>query len=67
MTNEQLQRGNDIKEQISKLQSLKNRIVKDYNIYKEDESNEHLVETLTRCTQAVYVLIEINQEKFKSL
>lgn len=68
MTKENYDRATLILEQIDKIKMLKNRLHKDYNTYKLDkEGNKHLLETLELCRDAVDVLQEIDENKFKEL
>ena len=65
MTLEQYNKAGDILEQITAAKRLKDRIQKDYDKYKD--TDEYLLETLSKCNEAVNVLIEIDENKFKSL
>lgn len=67
MTKENYKKATTLLEQIEKLSSLKNRIQKDYDTYKTNPENKHLLETLELCTQVVSVLKEIDENKFKEL
>lgn len=67
MTQDQYNKAGLILEQIKVAKNLKERIRKDYNFYKNVAENSHLLETLEKCTQAVSVLIEIDENKFKDL
>lgn len=67
MTKENYKKATTILEQIEKLSALKNRIQRDYDTYKPNPENKHLLETLELCTQVVSVLKEIDENKFKEL
>ena len=68
MTQDNYNRATAILEQIDKLKALSNRIQKDYNKYREDkETNNHLLQTLESCADAIFVLKEIDENKFKEL
>lgn len=67
MTREEHNRATAIIEQIEKLKSLEKRIQKDYNFHCKGTDDKHLAETLELCTQAVSVLIEIDEEKLKQI
>ena len=65
MTTEQYNKAGAIIEQIKIAKKLKDRIQKDYDNYKD--TDKHLLETLNKCNEAVTVLIEIDEGKFKAL
>jgi hypothetical protein len=68
MTKENYNKASLILEQLEKLQTLSNRIQLDYNKYKTDkENNKHLLETLELCDNAIDVLKEIDENKFREL
>lgn len=64
MTQENYNRAGLILEQIKKAEKLKDRIKIDYENSKEDV---HLKETLSKCIEAISILIEIDINKFKEL
>ena len=65
MTIEQYNKAEDILEQIKTTKRLKQRLQIDYDRYKD--TDEHLLETLSKCNEAISVLIEIDENKFKAL
>jgi len=65
MTQDQYNRAGLILEQINAAKRLKERIKTDYNKYKDID--EHLKETLNKCNEAISILIEIDENKFKEL
>lgn len=65
MTIDQYNKAGAILEQIKTAKRLEDRIQKDYEKYKE--TDEHLLETLSKCNEAISVLIEIDEDKFKAL
>ena len=65
MTQEQYNKAEDVLKQIKKLQVLSNRLQLDYNKYKD--TDEHLLETLSKFNEVISVLIEIDENKFKAL
>jgi hypothetical protein len=63
MTRESYTRATDIIEQIDKLDSLSKKIGVEYR----KSTDKDLKELLNKCDEAVSVLKEINQDKFKAL
>jgi hypothetical protein len=63
MTRESYTRATDIIEQIDKLDSLSKKIGVEYR----KSTDKDLKELLNKCNEAVSVLKEINQDKFKAL
>jgi hypothetical protein len=63
MTRESYTRATDIIEQIEKLDSLSKKIGVEYR----KSTDKDLKELLNKCDEAVSVLKEINQDKFKAL
>ena len=63
MTKENHSKGTQILEQIDKLESLSKKIGVEYR----KSTDNDLKELLNKCDEAVNVLKEINQDKFKAL
>jgi hypothetical protein len=63
MTKENYTKATQILEQIDKLESLSNKIGIEYR----KSTDKDLKELFNKCDEAVSVLIEINQDKFKAL
>ena len=63
MTKENHLRATQILEQIDKLESLSTKIGIEYR----KSTDKDLKELLNKCNEAVSVLKEINQDKFKAL
>jgi hypothetical protein len=63
MTRESYTRATDIIEQIDKLDCLSKKIGVEYR----KSTDKDLKELLNKCDEAVSVLKEINQDKFKAL
>lgn len=63
MTKENYSKGTQILDQIDKLDSLSNKIGVEYI----KSTDKDLKELLNKCDEAISVLKEINQDKFKAL
>ena len=64
MTQDQFNRAGRILEQISKLKRLRGRI---FDTHKKHKNDVELSEVMNDCLNAVDVLIEIDEQKFKDL